>query len=312
LAQINYEIGRNHFVTKRYADSFPHFENAAASLEKLRQQNPNQVNIIKLLGDGHNQYALALSWEERQKEAETESAKAVELFEAAVASNPNDINLRTGLWSAHWFATSIYEEVDDVRAHEHALKALKIAEENVRQDAANIRAKQQLSKSFSHIGQTSINTGKPAEAILYLEKASGSLQEITESRSKNKGLKTDLTVILMRLGEAKSKQEKFQDALADFEQAVKIHQDVLQNFAGDNRAYRNLALTYESIAETHEKIAGRETTEKSRMAREAAKNYFQKALDILLQLDAQKALSEFDRKFLEKTKATVETYEKER
>ena len=199
-----------------------------------------------------------------------------------------------------------------MRAHEHALKALKIAEENVRQDAANIRAKQQLSKSFSHLGQTSINTGKPAEAILYLEKASASLQEITESRSKNKGLKTDLTVILMRLGEAKSKQEKFQNALADFEQAVKIHQDVLQNFAGDNRAYRNLALTYESIAETHEKIAGSETSEKSRTAREAAKNYFQKTLDILLQLDAQKALSEFDRKFLEKTKATVETYEKER
>ena len=311
LAQTNYDIGKNRFTTKRYSDSFAYFENSAASLEKLRQQNPNQVNVLKLLGDGHNQYALALSWETRQKEAEIESAKAVELFEAAVAGNPNDINLRTGLWSAHWFATSIYEEVDDVRAHEHALKALKIAEENVRQDAANIRAKQQLSKSFSHLGQTSINTGKPAEAILYLEKARASLQEITESRSKNKALKVDLTIIFMRLGEAKSKQEKFEDALADFEQAVKIHQDVLQNFAGDNRTYRNLALTYESIADTHEKIAGRETSEKSRTAREAAKNYFQKTLDILLKLDAENALSEFDRKSLGQAKANVEKYRQE-
>ncbi len=299
LAQINYDIGKNRFTTKRYANSFAYFENATASLEKLRQQNPNQVSILKLLGDCHSQYALALSWEERQKEAEIELAKAIEIFEAATASNPNDINLRTGLWSAYWFATNIYEEVDDAQAHEHALKALKIAEEIVRQDAANIRAKQQLSKSFSHLGQTSINTGKPAEAILFLEKARASLQEITESRSKNKGLKVDLTIILMRLGEAKSKQEKFEDALADFEQAVKIHQDVLQNFAGDNRTYRNLALTYESIAETHEKIA------QNQMARE---NY-QKCLDILLQLESRNALSEFDRKFLEKMKNVVRKYQ---
>ncbi|MCY7375852.1 MAG: protein kinase [Pyrinomonadaceae bacterium] len=311
LAQINHDIGRNRSNSKKYADSFPYFENAMASLEKLRRQNPNNTDILKLLGDCYTQFAVALSWEERQKEAETQSAKAIEISETATAGNPNDINLRSGLWSAYWLSSSVYEEVNDALSHEYALKALKIIEEIVRQDAANIRAKQQLAKSFSRLGQTSINTGKSAEAVLYLEKARAGLQEITESRSKNNGLKTELTTNLMRLGEAKFKQEKFQDALADFEQAVKIHQDILQTFAGDMRVSRNLALTYESIAETHEKIAGNETGEKSRTARTAAKNYFQKTLDILLQLDANNALSEFDRKFLEKTKATVEKYKKE-
>jgi len=311
LAQVNHDIGKNRSNSKKYSDSFPYFENAATSLEKLRGQNPNQIDVLKLLGDCRTQYAIALSWEERQTEAEGEAAKAREIFEAAAADNPNDTNLRTGLWSAYWFSSIVYEEINDPLSHEYALKSLKVIEETVRQDAANIRAKQQLGKSFSRVGQSSTNTGKPAAAVLYLEKARAVLEEIIESRSKNNGLKTELTTNLMRLGEAKFKQEKFEDALADFEQAVKIHQDILQIFAGDVRVSRNLALTYESIAETHEKIAGRETGEKSRTAREAAKNYFQKTLDILLQLKANNALSEADRKFLERTKTAVEKRGKE-
>ena len=309
LAQINHDIGKNLSNGKKYSDSFSYFERAIVSLEELRRQQPNKPGILKLLGDCRIQFALALSWEERQNEAEAESAKAREIFETAAADNFNDVNLRIGLWSGYWFPSIVYAEKNDALSHEYAAKALKIIEEIVRQDQANIRAKQQLAKSFSRIGQTSINTGNSQEAILYLEKARQILSEITESRSKNNVLKVELTAILMRLGEAEFKQEKFQNALANFEQALNIHQDVLQTNADDVRVARNLALTYESIAETHQKIAERETGEKSRTAREAAKNNFQKTLDILLQLEASNALSEFDRKFLDTTKATVQKYE---
>ena len=80
VAQINHDIGRNHSNSKRYADSFPYFENAMNSLEKFRRQNPDKPEIMKLLGDCHIQFSLALSWEERQTEAENHSAKAIEIF----------------------------------------------------------------------------------------------------------------------------------------------------------------------------------------------------------------------------------------
>jgi tetratricopeptide (TPR) repeat protein len=107
---------------------------------------------------------------------------------------------------------------------------------------------------------------------------------------------------LMRLGEAKFKQEEFDDALKDFEQAADIHREILQKLPDDTRTRRNLAVTYESIAETHEQISG----EKSPAARE---NY-QKVLDILLHLETQNVLGEFDRKFLEKKKRTIQKYNK--
>jgi tetratricopeptide (TPR) repeat protein len=247
-----------------------------------------------------------LSWEEKQKEAE--ATKAIEILEPAVAKNPNDVNLRTGLWTTYWLTSSVYEEQNDELSHEYAMRALKIIEETVERDEANIRAKQQLAKSFSRLGQTSTNIGKPQASVLYLEKAREILLEIVESRAKNNRLKIDLTTVLMRLGEAKAEQEKFEDALADFERAASIQREILQANAGDVRVSRNLALTYESIAETNEKIAERESGEKSREARLSAKDYFQKALDLLLQVEAQNALAEFDRKLLEKIRATVEKY----
>lgn len=278
----------------------------------MRRENPNQTDVIKLLGNSRTQLSNALSWEEKQTEAEAEAARAIELLEAAVANNPNDVNLRAGLWFAYWLTSSTYEEHNNRLSHEYALKALKIIEEIVKQDPANIGAKQQLSKSFSMLGQTSTNTGKPQEALLYLEKAYEVLRGITESRTKDNGLKTDLTTVLMRLGEAKFKQGKFQDALADFQEAANIHLEILRNLPADRRSKRNLALTYESIAETHEKIAEKESGEKSLAARDLAKNYYQKTLDILLQLEANNMVSEYDRKFLENTKKSIQKFEKNR
>ncbi|HEX8734696.1 MAG TPA: protein kinase [Pyrinomonadaceae bacterium] len=309
LAQVVYDIGKNRTDGKKYSESFPHFERAIAMLEKINQENPNQSDVLKLLADCHIQFAHALSWEEKQNEAETQAAKAIQTLEPAVANNPNDTNLRAGLWTVYWYASVVYEEQNDNLSHEYALKALKIVEETVRQDAANIRAKQQLAKSFSRLGQTSTNTGKPQEAVSYLENARRILSEIIEGRSKYFRLKAEMTTILMRLGEARAEQGLLPDALADFEKAAEIHQDILQNFPADIRTPRNLALTYESIAETHEKIAGKEGAGKRLSHREKARENFQKALDILLQLDAQNSLSELDRKFLDRVKAAVKNYE---
>ncbi|HYP02538.1 MAG TPA: hypothetical protein VER76_20270, partial [Pyrinomonadaceae bacterium] len=78
---------------------------------------------------------------------------------------------------------------------------------------------------------------------------------------------------------------------------------------GDTRSKRNLALTYESIAETHEKIAAHESPEKSPAARDSAKEHYQKTLDILLQLEANNTLSEYDREFLARTKKSMQKFE---
>ncbi len=255
LAQTNFDIGKNYANSKSYAESFPYYEKAINSLENLLQKNQNQNDAIKLLGDCHSQFGLALSWEGKQKKAEQQMTRAVEILEPAVKRNPNDVNLRTGLWLAFWLTSSVYEEQNNQLSHSFALKAVKIIQETSEKDAADIRAKQQFAKSLSRAGQTSVNIGKTAEAVLYLEKADEILRQITETRAKNNGLKVELAINLMRLGETKAKQKLYNNALLNLEQAAKFHQDILQNSGDDKRSFRNLALTYELIAEIHEKIA---------------------------------------------------------
>ena len=302
VAQTNYFIGRNRSSGKDYSEAFQYFERAIIALEILLVENPQNIEVIKQLGECRTDYSNALSWDGKQAEAEAEAARAINLLETAVAANPNDAGLSKELWFAYWLSSSTYEEQDDALAHEYAGKALQIMEELVRQDAANIRAKQFLSKSYSTLGQTLINTGKPEEAILNLEKARQVSQEIIENRTKNNGLKHDLTTILMRLGEAKFKQKNFADALADFSQAANIHREILQNFPGDTRTWRNLALNYESIAETHRQIGGEKDA--------AARKYYRMVFDILNQLEAENALGEYDRKFLEKTAETLQNFDR--
>lgn len=305
-ARVNYNLGRNRANYRNNSDSFVYLERAIIALENLRREDPEQKDLIKLLGDCRIQLSNALSWEGKQPEAEAEAGRAIELMETAVARHPNDVDLRSGLWYAYWLTSSTYEEINNQRSHEYALKALMIIEKSVQLDPVNIGAKQQLSKTYSTLGQTSTNTGKPTEALFYLEKASEVLRGIIEGRTKNTGLKTDLTTILMRLGEAKFKQGRVQDALADFQHAATIQLEILRSFPGDTRSQRNLSLTYESLAETHELTAKTLTGARSIAELEIAKGYYRKTLDILLKLEAENKLGEYDRTFLENTKKMVQ------
>ena len=120
IAEVTYEIGRNRTALTKYSDSFPYFERAIAALEDLRIGAGDDPEVLKLLGDCRVQFALALSWEKRQEEAEKEAAQGIADLERAVAVRPADINLVSSLWSGYWVTSSVYEDQDDRAAQELA------------------------------------------------------------------------------------------------------------------------------------------------------------------------------------------------
>jgi tetratricopeptide (TPR) repeat protein len=206
------------------------------------------------------------------------------------------------MWLIYWLASSIYQDQNDALAYEYAKKALTIVDETVKKDDSNIRAKQQLAKSYSTLGETAITIGKPTEAIEYLEKACRMQSEITQNTTKNARLKSDLAISLTRLGEAKAKQAQYEDSLANLTRAEKIYQDVIQSNPADRRSYRNLALTYEEIGNTYRKLYEK----KGRTdLRDLARTNYQAALDIYVSLDEKNELTSFDRKSLAELKTTL-------
>ena len=307
LAKVNYDFGLNLQSNKKHSESLAYFEKAKNLLEVIDAEKPNQPEVLRTAAEVKIQNANALSWAGRQTEAEKEADEAIKIYEKLFAENPNDVSVRGGMWLTYWLTSGIYQDQNDQTAYEYALKALKVVAETVAQDGANIRAKQQLAKSYSTLGETATTIGKSAAAIAYLEKACQMLREITDSTAKNNRLKSELALSLRRLGSAKAGQELLESSLENLRQAENIYLEILRVAPEDRRSNRNLADVYEQFGLTYGKLYAKG---KSENERQAARANFQKALDILARLDNNNSLAEADRKFLNRMKTAVEKYQK--
>jgi eukaryotic-like serine/threonine-protein kinase len=311
LAQTNHDIGMNFSTNGKKAASIAYFQKAIDSAEDLRSRSPNRIDFLILLANGHKQMGNALSWEQKQKEGEAEMAKAVAINESLVAANPNDFSLQTGLYQTYMMTSNVYEEVNDSLANEYAFKALEIIKSVAEKDPANLRAKQQLAKACSRVGVTLANVGKTAESVLYLEKAVALLQTIAQNETKNRRFRYDLAIALTRLGDTRHEQHDFQAALNDLEKATEVLSELVKSDAADNASLRDLASAHGSLAKTHEDFAAEEIAESRPLHRRMAREHFQRALDLLRQLETRNALSKVDRKSLEEMQIAARKYDQE-
>lgn len=304
VARTTLDIGKVHSTNEKYAEAISFFQKAAALL--IGGPGSEGLESAMLLAEAHKQMGNSLSWEGRQKEAEVEMAKALAMSEALFRAIPLDHRVRTSLHQTYMITSSVYEDVNDPLSNEFAFKALKVIEETVTKDPANIRARQQLGKTYSRVGVTLDNTGKPDQSILYLEKAVNISGELMGTETKNRRLKYDLATSYIRLGDARNRQRNFRGSIADLERAVSVLKELTDADASDNASLRNLANAIESQAKSYEGLAAAATGVEKSAQRQMAKESYQRAFEILGQLEAKNALSKIDRKSMEKLKVILE------
>jgi len=285
IAQTMHDLGRHQSSSSRYAGALAPFEQAIATAERVRPSRPDDLDLARLLADSRAQYGLALSWEGRQRDAEREMRMAAGIYEPLVAAHPLDVPLRSGLWSVYWLTSTVYEEQDDPKAHQLALEALHVIQPLAAQDAGNLRARQQLAKSYSRLGQTATNIGRSAEALVYLGDACEILQAMASGEPRNGRLRSELALARSRRGDALAAQGRLTEALADAGQAAAIYSDVLARFPSDKRSAHNLVLAYTSIGDIH-----------ARANRRAAEPSYRQAVALLAQMRTHGQLSGADEK----------------
>jgi len=310
LARTNHDIGKSLSTNEKYAESITYFRKAIDLVEELRRQSPERVEVLTLLANCYRQMGNSLSWEGKQKEGEAEMAKAVAIFETLVAAKPNDSGLHTNLYQTYMMTSSLYEEVNDPLSNDFAFKALRLIEQAVEQDPFNLRAKQQLAKTYSRLGVTLSNIGKNTQSILYLEKAAAILQQVAQNETKSRRFTHDLATALIRLGDAKHKQRDLHGALQSMEQGALILTELVETDEADNASLRNLENVSEALVQIHEDLTAQSKGEIEQSHRQAAESNFRRALDILHQLEARNALSKLDRKSLEEVQSAVQKYER--
>jgi predicted Zn-dependent protease len=150
-----------------------------------------------------------------------------------------------------------------------------------------------------------LRLGKTQDATVSLEKSLGTLRELEKLDPTRKTYRADIGRVLMFLGQAKHTEQAFDVALATFARAAATFEDISRADPQNNQPVRKLSTVYQYIGDVHRDIAGAADADSRASHLRAAKENYRRALDLLVGLQAKKALAEYDLKYLEDLRATV-------
>lgn len=297
------------YFNDQIAETYPPLRTAIAALETVRQGNPEHVETLRLLSRGQTILALTLRFDDKVKEGEVELAKAFVISEALVGKLPNDPVQKQGLLYTYQQGSQFYQEVDDARAFEIQLKAVRVAEDAARNDTANTQARQNLAKSYSLLGLLAVRLKKVDEAVVHLEKSAATFAELEKLEPQNRTYKHDIGRVLTFLGLAEYERRDFTGALASYAKAAALYEDDVRADSKNIFPLRKLASVHTYMGDAHRDYAKSLSGQLRQTHLEAAKENHRRALDIFLQLEAQNGLAENDRKYVEELRAALRKYE---
>jgi non-specific serine/threonine protein kinase/serine/threonine-protein kinase len=309
-AESQLDLAHTHYFNGQLAKVYPPLKEAITTLETLRQTDPENLEILRLLGRGYTILGMTLSWDGKQKEGEAEMAKAFVITEPLFAKYPKDNVLRQALLYTYLQSSQLYEDVDPARSFDILLKALEVAEKSIQSDPANTQARENVAKTYSRLGLVALHMKKPEEAIPYLQKSSAAFAELEKLNPNNRAYKHDIGRVLMFLGQAKYQEKKFSDALASYAKAAALFEDVAKADPENTLPRRKLASVYIYMGDAHRDIAEIANGQEHHVHVQGAKDSYRRALNTFLQLQAQQALTEYDREEMEATRAAVQKYER--
>ncbi|HEY9405335.1 MAG TPA: serine/threonine-protein kinase [Pyrinomonadaceae bacterium] len=288
-----FDIAELHSHNNQYSIAVPMLREIVGTLEQFEA---DQREARRFLAAAYAQLGNALSWDDKQREAEAEMAKATAIADRLAAENPNDTNIRQGVLKVYFLASGIYETIDDEIALQFARKALRLAEQAVSADAADVQAKQNVAKLLSRVGNLSANLKRFPEAISNLEKSEKVYLELVERDPANRIYQQYLGILYTRFGDAKHKQGDLRGALRAFQKSAAHFEDAFQRDENNLVDRRNLAQSLKSLGKVYLEFG----------ERSEARENFQRALDILNRLKAQNALGDWDNKMYDEIRNSLQ------
>ncbi len=310
-AESEINLAHTYYFNDQLAPAYPPLRRALGNLEALRQRDPENIEVLRLLGRVHTLLSLTLSWDGKQKEGEEEMALAFAIYEPLAEKHPQDTVIRQGLLEMYLQGSQLFEDAAPARSFEILLKARDVAEKATTSDAVNVQARQNLAKTDSRLGVIALHLGKAQDAIVYLQKSLFTLGELEKLDPRRKTYRYDIGRVLMYLGQAKHLQLAFDDALAAYARAVATFEDIARADPQNNQPVRKLATVYQCMGDVHRDVAGTTAGGLHQSHLQTATENYRHALDILLALQAKKALAEYDLKYVQDLRAAVSKLESE-
>jgi tetratricopeptide (TPR) repeat protein len=133
---------------------------------------------------------------------------------------------------------------------------------------------------------------------------------LTNKDPLNRGYDADAGALHAKIGDARWHQRDYPASFAAYQKSVELFEKKVEEDAADMRALRNLATTRASAGSVHAELVNTTAGQTRQTHLAAAKENYQRALDLMLKAQAQKTLSEWDLRNIDEIRAALEKLEK--
>jgi tetratricopeptide (TPR) repeat protein len=246
--------------------------------------NDPDVTRMKALATAY--LGNALSWDDKQAEAETENQKAVQLADDLRARYPNDSNIQRTIYIVYTQASSTFEGIKNDISLAYGKQALDVARRSSESDPADTQARQNLARALSRYGNILMLVKRRSEGFGALRESEKTILELIEREPRNRVYQDDLGTLYTRLGDAEKFVGNLPGALTQYKRSAEVF-NALAAFDERNAvAQRDWAQALKSVGITELKLG----------QKDEARASLSTAVEIVSKLKRQNALGKWDEK----------------
>ncbi len=295
------------YTDAKYKEAVRYYTRANEINKKLLQEQPRSLEVAENFAYMYVYFGEAQGWDNDLEAAEISLQKALDLLTPLAENNPNNQNFQRNLMLAYSKkAASTIETENYEKALQEYSKAVMIAENILKVDPQNFRAKWDVVIMKKHLADATAYAGKPQESINILKTILERAEEISKADRNNPKNLYEIANIRFKMGEAYYDLKEYESALSAFEKSKEEFQTVVDLDPKYRFAIRTIYLTTLSIADASVALAEKQNDKE--LYRKALENY-QGALKGFTQMKNEGKLAEYDNQLFTEIETGIKTVE---
>lgn len=286
------DYGHTFAINNQYEIAVPIYRETLRDLENLDRSDPETLRLLAL---GTANLSNALSWDEKQEEAEVENVKAVAYAEELEAKFASDAEIQKTILAVFSLASSTHENIKNDVSLAFAKRALDVARRSVDADPMDTQARQNLARNHSRYGIILGLVKRVDEGFENLRTAEKIILDLIAREPRNRVYQDDLGTLYTRLGDAEKFTGNLPRALVEYRRSAEVFKSLALSDEKNAVAQRDWAQALKSVGVTEKKLGQNEQALAS----------LTKTMEIIDKLKAQNALGKWDAKIFDQVPTII-------
>lgn len=295
-----YRQGEAVFEEAKYADSITFNERARDILEKLKNEQPDDPQILENYANTFVKIGLGQGWNNDLVSGDKSLQKGIKILSPLAEKYPNDNNIQFSLMFAYYILAQNTTDLGDVQKTKMEYeKALEIGQNSIKADPQNIRAKRHLAMTMNNLAGVTNSVELYSDALKLM-------QEVRRADPKNPHIAYQTALVIFHSAEDalektnhESSIELYEKAKAGMQQVIDIEPNFINAIRVRLFCFRYIGNNYEALAEKGNRIEN---------LQKATANY-RTALEGLKKMKENGTLGEFDLKLIPEIEALIKNTE---